>query len=233
MSSSLNNELLDLVNENYTDFLNLGKQLRGGDEKVEEVKVGMLGFQREVEGLKQGIEERRRAMAGAIEEKREVGKEIAMARKLLEIEERIAGLEEKLLLSEPKRVEQNGDREIENGIERESDADFDSEEDESSEDEDSAMVNGEGHEFTHAFKRLRRHVEQYQIVRKLITVWGEGHPFVEAQQSRFEQIRSTLLLDLQNLRKDASSKSSTKFTQEMKELDDLLRSHTSTEIPVR
>ncbi|KAI7597069.1 hypothetical protein KC319_g23288, partial [Hortaea werneckii] len=43
-SQQLNQELLDLVNSNYESFLDLGQSLRGGEEKVEGVRVGGLGF---------------------------------------------------------------------------------------------------------------------------------------------------------------------------------------------
>jgi hypothetical protein len=45
-SQLLNKELLDLVNSNYQDFLNLGNSLHGGEEKVEEVRIGLLGFRK-------------------------------------------------------------------------------------------------------------------------------------------------------------------------------------------
>ena len=41
-SQLLSKELLDLVNENYESFLGLGEGLRGGKEKVEDVR-GLFG----------------------------------------------------------------------------------------------------------------------------------------------------------------------------------------------
>ncbi len=38
-SQALSKELLDLVNTNYEQFLSLGSDLRGGEEKVEDVRV--------------------------------------------------------------------------------------------------------------------------------------------------------------------------------------------------
>ena len=32
------------MNANYEDFLGLGGQLKGGEERVEEVRLGVLGF---------------------------------------------------------------------------------------------------------------------------------------------------------------------------------------------
>ena len=57
-SQQLNQQLLDLVNSNYQDFLGLGSSLKGGDEKVEEIRVGLLGFQKDVEGIRTNIEQR-------------------------------------------------------------------------------------------------------------------------------------------------------------------------------
>ena len=42
-SQGLSKELLDLVNTNYEQFLSLGSDLKGGEEKVEDVRVGLLG----------------------------------------------------------------------------------------------------------------------------------------------------------------------------------------------
>ncbi|EOD52989.1 putative conserved oligomeric golgi complex subunit 2 protein [Neofusicoccum parvum UCRNP2] len=47
-SALISRELLDLVNANYADFLSLGQALRGGEERVEEVRVGLLGMRKAV-----------------------------------------------------------------------------------------------------------------------------------------------------------------------------------------
>ena len=71
LSSSLNKELLDLVNENYTDFLSLGSTLKGGEEKVEEVRVGLLGFQRDVNGIKAAVTNRKEEVRGLVGERKQ------------------------------------------------------------------------------------------------------------------------------------------------------------------
>ncbi|KAK3402592.1 hypothetical protein B0T20DRAFT_485244 [Sordaria brevicollis] len=48
-SLSISSELLELINANYTSFLSLGDELKGGEERVEDVRVGVLGFKRAVE----------------------------------------------------------------------------------------------------------------------------------------------------------------------------------------
>ncbi|KAL1645780.1 hypothetical protein SLS58_003664 [Diplodia intermedia] len=47
-SGLISRELLDLVNANYADFLSLGRALRGGEDRVEEVRVGLLGLRKAV-----------------------------------------------------------------------------------------------------------------------------------------------------------------------------------------
>ncbi|KAK0328597.1 hypothetical protein LTR82_000528 [Friedmanniomyces endolithicus] len=69
-SQSLNQELLELVNGHYEEFLSLGGDLEGGGEKVEGVRVGALGSR-----------ESWRALEG---------------RGVLEVHERIGELEESL-----------------------------------------------------------------------------------------------------------------------------------------
>src|SRR5580700_8340667 len=51
-SQTLSKELLDLVNTNYEEFLSLGSDLKGGEEKVQDVRVGLLGFKRGVEDVR-------------------------------------------------------------------------------------------------------------------------------------------------------------------------------------
>ena len=63
-SQALSKELLDLVNTNYEQFLSLGSDLKGGEEKVEDVRVGLLGFKRGVEDVRGKVRERRGEVEG-------------------------------------------------------------------------------------------------------------------------------------------------------------------------
>jgi hypothetical protein len=45
-SGAISAELLELVNGNYTAFLSLGGELKGGEDRVEDVKVALLAFRR-------------------------------------------------------------------------------------------------------------------------------------------------------------------------------------------
>ncbi|EHK97347.1 putative Conserved oligomeric Golgi complex subunit 2 [Glarea lozoyensis 74030] len=98
-SQALSKELLDLVNTNYEQFLSLGSDLLGGEEKVEDVRVGLLGFKRGVEEVKGRVGERRVEVEGLLKEKRGVSGEIAAGRRLLEVDARLEELEERLMVS--------------------------------------------------------------------------------------------------------------------------------------
>ncbi|GJC87722.1 hypothetical protein ColLi_10560 [Colletotrichum liriopes] len=98
-SAAISAELLELVNGNYTAFLSLGNELRGGDERVENVHVAMLGFRRAVEEIKGRVRTRGEEVQGLSGELREVRKGIEAGRKMLELDERVAALEERLALA--------------------------------------------------------------------------------------------------------------------------------------
>ncbi|RMZ68104.1 hypothetical protein GMOD_00004289 [Pyrenophora seminiperda CCB06] len=81
-SQLLSKELLDLVNSNYQDFLNLGNSLNGGEEKVEEVRVGLLGFRKEVDGLVDVVGSREEEVKKLLGERRDVRRKIETGRRL-------------------------------------------------------------------------------------------------------------------------------------------------------
>lgn len=171
-SQLLSKELLDLVNSNYQDFLNLGNSLHGGEEKVEEVRVGLLGFRKEVDGLTNVVEERETEVKELLGERRGVRRQIEAGRRLLDYDERVTELEDDLDIAKQKRGEELVS---------------DSEEDEDSEEEDGS--------YGVSVAKIRRNVVQYRLVLELGKSLGE-HPFIAAQASRVAKVRSTLLLDL-------------------------------------
>ncbi|KAL9103833.1 MAG: hypothetical protein Q9163_001153 [Psora crenata] len=175
-SADLNKELLDLVNSNYEDFLGLGRDLRGGDEKVEELRLGVLGFKRELEGLKYKVRERRDEVERLVEERKRVRQRITLGKGLLEVERRVKGLEEKLMLAPG-----NGN----NGDEQGSLTDSD----EASEEEMEGGVD---------VSKLRRNAELYIYIEKLVRRFGAEHPFLAKQKERVRRLRQTVLLDLNN-----------------------------------
>ena len=179
-SQLLSRELLDLVNANYADFLTLGNSLRGGEEKVEGVRVGLLGFGKEVEGLQGLIVGREEEVERLVKERRNARRGIEVGRRLVEYDERLRECEEAVSV---------GTIQDEEGFESDS-----SEEGEEEEEDDEAN-GGDGSRYGTPIGRLRRNVVQYRLVKEVVKGLEE-HPFVAAQTPRLGKVRSTLLLDL-------------------------------------
>jgi hypothetical protein len=175
-SQLLSKELLDLVNSNYQDFLNLGNSLHGGEEKVEEVRVGLLGFRKEVGGLVDVVGKREEEVGQLLQERRDVRTKIELGRQLVDYDARLKELEAELL------IETAGHETI---ILGEDVSDSEDEEDEDEEEEGYGV----------SIAKLRRNVMHYRLVLGLQKELGE-HPFVAAQAARIAKVRSTLLMDL-------------------------------------
>lgn len=174
MSQSLSKELLDLVNDNYQEFLSLGSALQGGEEKIEEVRVGLLGFQRDLTSIRDDAEQRRKNAAALIAEKRHLGKRIQTGRSLLDVAKQIEDLEASLMIGASANTnEVNGETQ-----------DFS---DESDDDVDGGEM---------STRLLERHVEQYLVLRLLLGRHSPEQPYVLSQSDRLTRIRSTLCLDL-------------------------------------
>ena len=184
-SQDLNKELLDLVNENYQDFLSLGSSLKGGDEKVEEVRLGLLGFRREVEGLRGKVDGRRQEVEELVKERKRIRESVQVGRRLLEIERKIGDLEERLMLAStgPRKAEVNEEELVLSDSEEESDEEPES--------------NGIG------TPRLRRHMEQYMYIKGSMERTGPEHPFLVKQEERVLRLKQTILLDLNSALKQA------------------------------
>lgn len=175
-------ELLDLVNNKYQDFLSLGGSLKGGDEKVEEVRLGLLGFRRDVEGLKSKVEGKRMEVEALIAKRKTIKRDINLGRTLLEIDQRLAELEKKLMLvlTTPADL----------GREKDSDASI-----------DSGGESDEEHGIS--LSKLQRHAQQYVYITRLMTRVGADHPFVSKRQEQVAKLRNTVLLDLSTALKQA------------------------------
>lgn len=87
-SSAISAELLELVNANYTSFLGLGDELKGGEERVEDVRVALLGFRRQVEEIQGRVRGRREDVQRTGSELRTARAEVEQGRKMLELDER-------------------------------------------------------------------------------------------------------------------------------------------------
>ncbi|EXJ93865.1 hypothetical protein A1O1_02258 [Capronia coronata CBS 617.96] len=189
LSHSLNKELVDLVNDNYQEFLSLGSTLSGGGEKIEDIRVGLLGFQRDIKAVRDKVDERRNEVIELLKEKRALKQQVAVGRALLEIAERLDQLEEKLNISNERATNpQEGKVQAEEGLQfgeqwmdtagDESDDEYDSEED------------------LELPPRLRRRIEDYLILKHLVGRHSPHHPFILAQEARVRKIQEVLLSDL-------------------------------------
>ena len=162
--------------------------MKGGEEKIEEVRVGVLGFSREITNVRDAVTERVEEVGTLLEEKRRIRKDIMVGRRLLEIEERLEDLEARLM------VEPSNSLSADNPSAN--DDDSDDEEDEEDEEGDAATAS--------TLARLRKHAQAYLLLTHL-TQKVLDHPFVTAQQSRLLRVRNTLLLDLRTALKQAQS----------------------------
>ncbi len=178
--------MLDLVNSNYQDFLNLGNSLHGGEEKVEEVRVGLLGFRKEVGNLQGEVQEREKEVDGLVERRRKVREQIEMGQRLLDYDARLKELEADLLI-------EIQDKETIVLGEDISDSEEDDEEDE--DDEGSYGV---------SIAKLRGNFVQYKLIQELEKELAD-HPFIVAQAPRMAKARSTLLMDLSTALQQAKS----------------------------
>ena len=162
----------------------MGSSLKGGDEKVEEVRLGLLGFRREVEGLRGKVDGRRKEVEDLVEERKRIRESVQVGRKLLEIEKKIGELEDTLMLAStgPRRVEVHGEE------------DDVSDTEESDEETESSGI---------GIPRLRKHMEQYRSIKGAIEKTGPEHPFLVRQEERVLRLKQTVILDLNSALKQA------------------------------
>ena len=67
--------------------------VRGDKEKVEGVKVWLLGFRREVENIQNVVREREEEVGELLKEKKEIRKDVVVGRALLEVDDGLGELE--------------------------------------------------------------------------------------------------------------------------------------------
>ncbi|KAH8664474.1 oligomeric golgi complex component, COG2-domain-containing protein [Xylariales sp. PMI_506] len=178
-SATISAELLELVNSNYTSFLSLGSELKGGEDRVEDVRVGLLGFRRAVEEVRGRVTERRSKVVGANRELASVRQDIEDGRRMLELNDKLELLESRLAV---------------NGAEPDSD-DTEEEDDDAEEAENGAVG-------TSAVK-LAGLAADYTAVEDLAEALGRDLPFVKKMEERMAKCRATILLDLGNALKEA------------------------------
>ncbi|KAJ5685074.1 hypothetical protein N7536_007693 [Penicillium majusculum] len=190
----LNKELLDLVNENYQDFLSLGSALRGGEEKVEGVKVGVLSFQRDVKSIRDKVEARRQEVEELLNEKRRLRTNADVGKDLLDYADRVEELEHRLMIEDKSSQE--------HAASYESDTESDLYSGESEDSDDDELADGTP---AISLKRMERHAQKFVYLTSIATRVGEKHPFLLAQQPRVAKIKSTVLLDLKTALEQATA----------------------------
>ncbi|EZF73354.1 hypothetical protein H105_04819 [Trichophyton soudanense CBS 452.61] len=205
LNEALNKELLDLVNENYQEFLSLGAALKGGQDKVEEVKAGLLGFQRNVQGIKDQFEAKKKEIQECLDEKKRLRSKISVGYDLLDVAERIELLETNLMIRPGKdaTAKENGAQAGDDESDGLSDVILGSETDDSDEDGEGSE-NESGNKARISLRRLEAHIQQYLSVKVMADRIGEKHPFIYGHAGRIDAIKSALLLDLSTALKETS-----------------------------
>lgn len=191
-SQDLSKELLDLLNTNYHDFLSLGASLHGGEEKIEEVKVGLLGFKKELENVKEVVSRRETEMRDLLSQRRALRKQIWLGRNLLDLDGRLEDIEARLMVG----------AKIRNGDGDEDDWDISDTDEDSEEDVEGSDVSGT--RFM-SMNRLQKLIRDYLYIKHLSSAVGTDHPYVLAQRSRMSQAHDTLVLDLNTALKQTMS----------------------------
>ena len=190
----LSRELLDLVNENYQDFLSLGNALQGGEEKAEEVRVGLLTFHRDVQTIRDKVEARSAEVEGLLGEKKQLRRDANIGQALLDVADRIEELEHRLMIGEKNNSGQP--QQEQPSSDTESDDFLNDDESDDSEDDAEKVPDSTTASPVVSLKRLEHHIQKYVAITKLSTRIGDNHPFLVNQQPRLNKIRSALLLDL-------------------------------------
>ena len=188
-SAAISAELLELVNSNYTSFLSLGDELKGGEDRVEDVRVALLGFKRAVEDVQGRVRERRVEVGVLNEELGGVKGAIEIGRQMLELDDRVTGLETHLAVRSLGRDE---DEDGDDGW----DDDFDDDEDDKEEENDVGFVGSSP-------SKLAALAREYVRVDHLANSLGRELPFVRKMDERMIRCRNTIILDLNTALKEA------------------------------
>ncbi|KAK3995112.1 oligomeric golgi complex component, COG2-domain-containing protein [Cladorrhinum sp. PSN332] len=194
-SAAISAELLELVNSNYTAFLSLGDELKGGEERVEDVRVALLGFRRAVGEVQSRVRERRVEVGTLNKELHDVKSAVEIGRQMLELDERVSGLESRLAvgsLGQPKKDVNNavGDN-------------WDDDVPDSEDDEEEEVDELDGEFVSSGPGKLASLARDYVHVERLAEAIGRDLPFVRKTEERITRCRNTILLDLSTALREA------------------------------
>lgn len=197
-SAAISAELLELVNANYTAFLGLGDGLKGGEDRVADVRVALLGFRRAVEEIQGRVRERRVEVGRVNGEVAGVKAAVESGRRMLELDERVAGLERRLAVGSGGGGEGKKGGGSEDEDENWGD-DYDSAgSDEEEEEED------EGVEFVSSSPaKLTALAKEYVFAEQIAASISRDLPFVRKMEERMIRCRNTILLDLSTALREA------------------------------
>lgn len=159
--------------------------MQGGEEKVEEVRLGILGFKRAVEELRETVDGKWKEFKTLLEEKKRIRGEIQLGRALLDVDERVRELEERLMVGSAGSGKEDEE------------AGFSESEDETEEEDESGI----------SISRLKRHAHQLIYIQRLVKKIGPEHPFLVNQEERILRLQQTILLDLSNTLKQCPAAS--------------------------
>lgn len=176
----LSRELLDLVNSNYQDFIELGLGLSGSEGKVEEVRLDVMGFRREVENMKSRVSKEELQISSLIRERTQIKRDVSAGKNMLDLDSKMKELERQLMIGPSNELMASGKRE------QSYNESVDVSSDDNEEDGMPALSQA----------RLRRHVQNYLHIKQMIKYIGFNHPFVVAQSGRIFKITEALRLDL-------------------------------------
>lgn len=182
--------------------------------------MGLLGFRRDVEGLKNKVQERRREVEEHLDQKIRMGKQIQLGRGLLEVEGRVRELETRLMVknSDHEDADQRSRSRSEHELNAETNVSEDdgdgSEEDDEEDEADFPLEPG-----VLSISQIKRHAERYMYIQKSVQRLGPQHPFLVRLQDRMIRLRQTVLLDLNNALKAAAAVQSAAPTGENSDQD--------------
>ncbi|KAK4149977.1 oligomeric golgi complex component, COG2-domain-containing protein [Chaetomidium leptoderma] len=200
-SAAISAELLELVNANYTAFLGLGDELKGGEERVEDVRVALLGFRRAVEELQARVRERRVEVGRVNGELGAVKGAVELGRRMLELDERVAGLEGRLVVGSVGK----GKRDMVGGV-YEDDEWGDGLDSTGSDEEDESDEEEEGDEIEVGISspsKLAALAREYVLVGRIADSVGRDLPFAKKIAERVARCRNAILLDLSTALREA------------------------------
>ncbi|KAK9476310.1 oligomeric golgi complex component, COG2-domain-containing protein [Lipomyces japonicus] len=92
-SHTLQKELVELINQDYADFVGLGRSVAGGEIKVTDIKLNVISFRREVEGISIRMTDVVQEIDELLLKKKQIRQKENLGRSLLFYAQRIQQLE--------------------------------------------------------------------------------------------------------------------------------------------